>query len=516
MRMHGAGRLRCRTLRGSAALLCAALCAFSAMVMDAQANHTHAGVVDPPTRSAVNTPNDEFGAVLSADARTMYFTAEVGGQQRIMMCALRDGVPGVPQELALLPISRVRNMGMPAISSDGQYMVFAAMLTEMSGYGRTDLFSARRVNGVWKDVRNLGATVNSSGWDSQPTLSSDGSLLYFASDRDGGEGGTDIYCCVRTGATWSKAVRVHGVNSPADEMAPFLSPDLRTVYFASDRAGGMGGYDLYAGTRISDSVASVRVLGTPVNSSANEYGLCISACGDKVVVSSDRSGGAGMCDVLIMPRGVMQVPQMTVLTGEVTRTDTSDRRVSWVTVHSLDDARGDVDVRVDDETGRYMAVVAPGHAYALTSWETDAVMQTRLVQVAEAERGTVRFVGLSQMPCAEGSRIVLPSTYNESTGSMSMLTQIELRRMAEILIAHPEYRVIMDIRTSGRETGATDSALGMQATAIRSYLNLRGVPLSSVLSRSATRPAEGAEEYPVEATTSEGMRSEVILSLTKQ
>jgi hypothetical protein len=143
-------------------------------------------------------------------------------------------------------------------------------------------------------------------------------------------------------------------------------------------------------------------------------------------------------------------------------------------------------------------------------------MQTRLVQVAEAERGTVRFVGLSQMPCAEGSRIVLPSTYNESTGSMSMLTQIELRRMAEILIAHPEYRVIMDIRTSGRETGATDSALGMQATAIRSYLNLRGVPLSSVLSRSATRPAEGAEEYPVEATTSEGMRSEVILSLTKQ
>ncbi|MFM8473775.1 MAG: TolB family protein [Candidatus Kapaibacterium sp.] len=470
------------------------------------------GHVEPKPELPMNTSNDEFGAVFSADGSTMYFTTEAGGRQRLMTCRMIDGVWGTPQEVSLLPSSRIRNIGMPALSSDGQYMVFAAMLTESTGYGRTDLYSARRVNGFWGDIRNLGASVNSSGWDSHPSMSSDGTLLFFASDRDGGEGGTDIYMCVRTGSTWSKAVPLRGVNTPADESAPFISPDRRILYFVSERVGGMGGSDLYRSVLDADSVSSVRMMDPPVNTVSNEYGLCMTACGDRVVVSSDRTGGAGRIDLVPMPRGIAADPQMTVLTGLVSRTDTSERTVSWISVHSLDDGRGEVDVRVDDETGRYSAVVAPGHDYAITSWETDAVVQTRRVRIAPAEKGTVRFLGLTQMPCDEESSIAFPVSTAATDGSMSMLTQIELRRMSDILLAHPEFRVVVEVPVVSFEAEDSDSAgVTGRMKAIRSYLNLRGVPLSAVLVRGATRSIEGAEDELMD-----GIRTDVIMSLTKK
>ena len=460
----------------------------------------------------IDTPRDEFGAVFTADARTMYFTADAGGQQRIMQCAYSNGTTSVPQEVVLFAGARVRNVGMPSVSGDGQYMVFAALLTDLSGYGRTDLYSARRVRGVWTDIRNLGATVNSSGWDSHPSISADGKRLYFSSDREGGAGGTDIYCCLRTGTTWSKAEPVLGLNTGANEMAPFISPDLRELYFTSDREGGLGGFDLYSSIRSADSVRDVALLPLPFNSTGNEHGICVSACGDVVAVSSDRVGSIGESDVfLFSPSGLHTAPMM-VISGEITRTDTSDRVVSWLTVHSLDDAQIETDVRVDDMTGRYTAVVSPGHVYALTSWETDAVVQTRIVRFEESDKGKIRFTGLTQMPCTEGSRIVLPAEFNDESEVMSALTHIELRRMSEIVLAHPEYRLVLQSETFGRSGLGLDSvAVGRKSKALKSYLNLRGLPLGSIIIRHTVQKSPESGAFSVSR-----VQEELVMLLTKE
>lgn len=188
-RLEWVSRLRILPIRK---LLSLVMCAMAGTAVFAAASVLKSGEFSELRPLKLNTKDDEFGVAFSADGRTMYFTTETAGRQRIMICDFNGGECGPASEVNVFPAGRVRNVGMPAISSDGHYMVFAAMLTDMSGYGRTDLYSARKVNGAWKDIRNLGVTVNSSGWDSHPSLSSDGSTLYFASDRDDGLGGTDI------------------------------------------------------------------------------------------------------------------------------------------------------------------------------------------------------------------------------------------------------------------------------------------------------------------------------------
>lgn len=501
-----------RSIRSILPLLPLVIFVMQGSTMPASASVLRAGEFGELRPLKLNTKEDEFGVAFSADGRTMYFTAETAGRQRIMKCDFDGGECGPASEVNVFPAGRVRNVGMPAISSDGHYMVFAAMLTDMSGYGRTDLFSARKVNGSWKDIRNLGATVNSSGWDSHPSLSSDGSTLYFASDRDDGLGGTDIYRCTRVGSSWSKAEAVRGLNSAADDFAPCISPDMRTLYFVSNRTGGIGGYDVYAGVIDADSICSVRLLSEPVNTKANEYGFSIAVSGNTIAVASDRAAVGVQCD-LYVGASLLRDPAMTLLRGELVRgellpgelipresgaDDFAGRGVSWITIHSLDDNRSDIDVRVDDQTRTYTAVLSPGHAYAVTSWETESAVPTRVLRIDNTEQGTVRSVNLNAIPCADGARLVLPISLVESGAVTNALTHLELRRLAELMLAHPELRVSVIVRApdaDGDSSSAVHSAKVDFIKSMRTILNLRGIPFSSVLDGSGT--AEEAREREV-------------------
>ena len=492
-RLEWVSRLRILPIRK---LLSLVMCAMAGTAVFAAASVLKSGEFSELRPLKLNTKDDEFGVAFSADGRTMYFTTETAGRQRIMICDFNGGECGPVSEVNVFPAGRVRNVGMPAISSDGHYMVFAAMLTDMSGYGRTDLYSARKVNGAWKDIRNLGVTVNSSGWDSHPSLSTDGSTLYFASDRDDGLGGTDIYRCTRVGSSWSKAEAVRGLNTIADDMAPCISPDMRTLYFVSNRTGGIGGYDVYAGMIDADSLRSVRLLSGPVNTKANEFGFSVSVSGNVIAVASDRDAVGVQCDIYI-GTSLLRDPAMTLLRGELSGQDSAGRAISWISVHSLDDNRSDIDVRVDDLTRTYTAVLAPGHVYAVTSWETESVLPTRVMRIDNTEQGTVRTVNLNAYPCVDGTRLALPISLTESGGVVNTLAHLELRRLAELMLAHPELRVSVIVRTpdaDGDSASALHSAKVDFIKSMRTTLNLRGIPFSSVLDGSGTAEEERERE----------------------
>jgi Tol biopolymer transport system component len=292
----------------------------------------------------MNTKGDDFSATLSADGTEMYYTLEEAGKQRVMRSAREGSEFGKGKEVVLIPSVKVQHIGAPTLSGDGQYMVFAALLTEHSGYGRTDLYSARKVNGVWTDIRNLGVTVNSDGWDSQPCLSPDGSTLYFSSDRDNGKGGTDVYRCKRAGNAWLNAEPMPGINTNDDEMSPTITADNRRLYFSSKRLTGMGGFDLYVCALNNDSAGGATMLAAPINSVFNDYALAMSAIGGYACLSSDRPGGAGNIDIYSVPASALPEQHVVVVRGSIERSDTNMRTVPWISVYSLDDSRPPIDV----------------------------------------------------------------------------------------------------------------------------------------------------------------------------
>lgn len=152
-------------------------------------------------------------------------------------------------------------------------------------------------DGIWGQARPLGEGVNDPAWDSQPCLSLDGKELFFASRRGGD---ADLYHCYRDeNGHWSEPVSLGPViNTKGTEMAPFLHPDGKTLYFSSDTRMGMGGYDLFVSRRDESGEWSEPVnLGYPINTPGDEINFIVAADGHTALISSIREGGYGGYDI---------------------------------------------------------------------------------------------------------------------------------------------------------------------------------------------------------------------------
>ena len=189
--------------------------------------------------------------------------------------------------------------GAPSLSSDLQTLYFSAEFPGI-GFGRYDIYSVAKTDTSWANPINLGPNVNSDWWESAPSISPDGSALYFCSNKPGGFGGIDIYVVYKTKkGSWSKAVNLGpNVNTAGDEQTPFIHADNNTLYFASNGWPGFGGSDLYVTHKKIDGTWSKPVnLGYPINTNDNEASVAISSNGIDGYIASDRPDSRGNLDI---------------------------------------------------------------------------------------------------------------------------------------------------------------------------------------------------------------------------
>ena len=257
----------------------------------------------------VNSEADEYMPALTADYRTLVFTRRAArrpetprGQrdQEDFYISLYDTMELVfgPAERMPEPLNSDYNEGAQTISHDGRIVIFTACGRNNEPTG-CDLYMSVRQGKRWGKPRNLGAPVNSVYWESFPSLSIDGQTLYFASNRSGGYGGTDIWYCTLEEGRWSKPRNMGpSVNTKGNETAPYIHFDDRSLYFASDGHTGMGGSDLFMVKRTSDTTWGTPVnLGYPINTPADENNLIVAPDGRTALFSSDRPDGYGGQDL---------------------------------------------------------------------------------------------------------------------------------------------------------------------------------------------------------------------------
>ena len=183
-----------------------------------------------------------------------------------------DSVWGEAQ--AFETINTRYNEGSACLSKDGKKLYFARCNSPDS-HGNCDIFQAElKPDSVWGNVKNLGPLINTAAWDSHPSLSHSGDTLFFASDRIGGFGLSDIYFTVKDkNGDWEKAQNIGPtINTRGSEVSPFFHHKFDVFYFSSNgQPLTFGNFDIYKSYRTDGTWGEPKNIGPLVNGPGSEY-----------------------------------------------------------------------------------------------------------------------------------------------------------------------------------------------------------------------------------------------------
>lgn len=415
----------------------------------------------------INTPNAEYLPTLTADGQSLIYTAVRGGQEDFYRSEKVNGEwqPGKPIEAVNTP----NNEGAHSISADGKFLVFTAC-HRRDGLGGCDLFFAELKNGKWAAVRNLGAPVNTAGWESQPSLSSDGKTLYFTSDRKGGKGGKDIWLSQRQpNGQWGAPINLGDpVNTPGDEQSPFIHADGQTLYFMSNGHPSIGGFDLYLARRQSPCSTPCpewgipQNLGYPINTEGNEGALSVSLDGKTAFFATDvlnvKNGtsshdnpqGKGATDIYSFDLPERDRPVAVTYVKAIV-TDMVTQKPLVAKIELLDLATGKVFATAMTEAdGAFLVTLPAGGNYALNVSKEKYLFYSEnfaLNQPGTMDKPFLLDIALTPIT-AEGALpaaakpIVLKNIFFE-TGSASLRSEslLELNRLKALLDENPSLKI---------------------------------------------------------------------------
>ncbi|MCL5279168.1 MAG: protein kinase, partial [Planctomycetes bacterium] len=375
-----------------------------------------AGLDTPPARAdftfgtptnlgpAINSSAWEGGPYLPPDGLELYFSR---GATRCDIWVARRATRDSEWEPATnigAPISSADN-GQPFLTADGLTLLFDG--NRPGTCGSFDLWMTTRAtkNDSWGPPVNLGPTVNSSAEDWGASLSADGLDLYFTSNRAGGLGSYDLWMTTRATVNdnWGTPTNLGlSLNTPYNDTFPSISPDGLVLFFASTRPGGFGTMNLYMTRRATRKApwGPPTNLGPTVNSNAIDNGVRVSADGSALCFFSNRQGGFGNGDI-------WQAPIIPILDfngdGKVDEKDLALLLADWGKSNSVCDigpfAWGDSVVDEKDLGVLMKSLVAPGPG--ATDVSCDVVLSWTLASLFKASDV---YFGTSQEAVTNASR----------------------------------------------------------------------------------------------------------------
>jgi Tol biopolymer transport system component len=258
----------------------------------------------------INTPGLDAGPNVSSDGLVLYFMSDrpggAGGWDLWLATRKSAAETWEPPINLGEPVNTRFNEASASLSSDGLELYFDS--NRPGGQGSVDIWVSRRASRStpWGTPESLGPVINSVASEGTPKLSADGLSLFFNSDRAGGLGATDIWVSTRTSlsARWRPPVNLGPVvNGPNVDWCPAISPDGLALAFQSNRPGGLGGDDFWVTTRatlISTWTQPVH-LSADINTQFEEGKVDFSRDGATMYFMSNRPGGAGSFDIWEAP-----------------------------------------------------------------------------------------------------------------------------------------------------------------------------------------------------------------------
>ncbi len=448
-----------------------------------------------PVTGGINTVEHlEYFPNLSVDGARMIFTRRVNRKEEDFYLSERQPDGKWSEARPLAGVNTEFDEGAQSITADGHYLVFTAC-GRPDGAGSCDLYHTfKNDKGAWSVPRNLGSTINTRDYESQPSVSADGQLLFFSSKRPGGQGGADLYVSGRLpNGRWSDPVNLGPkINTPGNDQYPFWASDGKTLFFTSDGHPGLGGDDLFRAELTPNNKWTAPInLGFPINTADNETNLFVALGGDVAYFSKGtRLPGTGKMDVDIYQFDLppaLRPAAATYVEATVVDAETGEPLAATVRLRATDETTPPT-IRQTGESGSFLAVLPAGKDYALTVDHPGYLFFTDRFSLADgfSQEDPYRLkimllpvkdvVSAPETEEADGSIAFRNVLFASGSAELLPVSSDELDRLAELLTKANALQVAIAGHTDDVGGEGTNQQLSeARAAAVKTYLVGKGI-----------------------------------------
>ncbi|MEQ6119724.1 OmpA family protein [Reichenbachiella sp. MALMAid0571] len=296
----------------------------------------------------INSRKADYGPTLALNDDVLIFTSQRNESEKgldftenedLFFSTRKNGFWDLSQELKA--INTQYNEGSACLSRDKKTLYFSRCESPLS-MGNCDIFMATmQEDSTWGGIKNLGFNVNSISWDSHPSLSHTEDTLYFASDRIGGFGLSDIYFTYKDGnGGWARAQNLGPViNTRKNDVSPFYHPKHHVLYFSSNgQLYSFGEFDIYKAYKKDNRWSEPVNIGPLVNGPGNEFYFTIDSESRDLYYSRSANRDLTKQDLYSFPLPMGANPNaLTRVTGSLTDSLTGKPFTGIVSIIDMDE-----------------------------------------------------------------------------------------------------------------------------------------------------------------------------------
>jgi len=360
---------------------------------------------------------------------------------------------------------------------------------------RLEIFSAKLVDGNWKDVKPFIFNNSDNYSVGHPAISNDGTILYFSSDMAGGFGQSDIWYSVRqSNGEWGKPVNAGDhINTEGKEGFPVID-EKGVLYFSSDGLPGMGGLDIFRAMGEKGNWSAPENLRFPMNSPKDDFSPYFIDGGVKGYLSSNRDGGRGEDDIYYFSKEL-------VIVG-ITKTILPNNSIvplEDVTVIVENKTKNKTTSGLSDDEGMFAQAAKCGEQFEITGTKIGYFVQSKELDAICTSNNDTLFVELILDKIVENKSYVLENIYYDyNKWNIRSDASVELDKLVKILVENPEIDIELGSHTDARGTFKYNEDLSQKrAESAVAYIISKGIDADRIT-------AKGYGEYKLRNECADG------------
>lgn len=435
----------------------------------------------------INTSYDEYAPVIIADGSMMIFTSrrpfsekeikkQKEGKENVYFSEFKKNKWQASQALPAIINEPERFNSAIAISNDGQHLLLYR--DDINGNG--DIWESFLKGTEWSEPSKMPEPVNSAKHESSASISPDGNTIFFVSEREGGIGGRDIWYATKDKkGVWAAAKNLSpDVNSKDNEEGVFIHPDGKTLFFSSNGQGGMGQYDIFKSVLENGKWSKAINLGAPINTTENDLFFVMAANGKTAYYSStaqkENFGKQDVYEITFSPKKITKQkgPSLTLLKGVVS--DSMSGKPIEAQIAISDNTKNErvSEIASNAASGNYLVSLPAGKNYNITVNAKGYLFYSTNVSIPDtaAFQEIIRNIKLNKIEV--GNRVVLNNIFFDyDKTSLRTESYVELTNLLNLLQNNPKLKIEISGHTDNKGSASYNKNLSEgRAQAVVSYL----------------------------------------------